>query len=1053
MAEAVTTAVAIGWGMRAAGWVASPIISDLFKKASSYLGFDASEKLSELEPKILLLERVIGAVEESPYRPRLEGLYSNLKSAFYDAEEILDDVEYYRLEKKIQNDRLKSEVAGPSRRLKEIWSATAKSSPLKHKESGMSKVKLKKKLDIIEEVINDACKVLERMNLPSISGANQSHVVAANSRGSVTTSRPLSKIIGRDEDCEMIVAMLREKEDYGQPDINSVTCYSVVGIHGIGGSGKSTLAQLVCACEKRDVHFDLVMWVHVSRDFCVDAIYMKMFEAATGTLCPQLENRDTLQDMLEEKLHGKRFLLVLDDVWYNIRDVTQAENLQQILSPLKAGEAGSKILVTSRTEDALLALGAAKQRCIPISVLDENVFCNLLMHYALHGVRVDDHARRTLEGIGKEIAKKLKRSPLAARIVGGQLRLRQNVEFWRSVRNRDLLNETMGALWWSYHHLRGQVKRCFAFCGIFPRRHLLKCHELVKLWVAEGFARCTSEEEEMEDVCREYFDELVSASFLQLKAKEYPHEKDYYLVHDLLHDLAEKAAGSDCFRIENSWKLQGKCPAVEVPPNIRHIFIETYNEELVIKKICQLDNLRTLIIGGENIPGAVGEQGLKCMFKKLRKLRVLTISARYSKEEDLVSLDVRVPACIGQLTHLRYLALRARLFHIRLQRIILPATFTKLYHMQILDFDCFEIVVFSSSEDICGLINLRHVLLSEDVDIPSIGKLTSLLSMKVFNVRKQQGHELEQLENLNKLRGQLWIKGLENVESKAEAFKANLAGKEGLSALKMSWQSGEASSEAQAEVLEGLYPPKDLKSLIFEGYQGPRYPSWMHDGGLKHVNHLYLFECIPQPGPELVAFCARLRELVIEHCRWGALPDYVEYLTSLQSLKISYCQNIRSLPTLPPSLEKFTLKGCNVSMSSCCLEHLTSLHTLEISDCGSLPALPQSLEHIDLYCLYGSSPMEHLTSLQSLGIYYCDSVFAGVTALPQSIKEFTLNTCDKVLASSCITVGGSGWQKIKHIPYASIKGARNTEVLMKMGVVQDRNQWMEEMASSLSHFL
>jgi glycopeptide antibiotics resistance protein len=85
--------------------------------------------------------------------------------------------------------------------------------------------------------------------------------------------------------------------------------------------------------------------------------------------------------------------------------------------------------------------------------------------------------------------------------------------------------------------------------------------------------------------------------------------------------------------------------------------------------------------------------------------------------------------------------------------------------------------------------------------------------------------------------------------------------------------------------------------------------------------------------------------------------------------------------------------------------------------------------------LYGSSPMEHLTSLQSLGIYYCDSVFAGVTALPQSIKEFTLNTCDKVLASSCITVGGSGWQKIKHIPYASIKGKSSILVVVVSVIV------------------
>jgi hypothetical protein len=74
----------------------------------------------------------MGAVEESPYRPRLEGLYSKLKSAFYEAEEILDDVEYYRLEKKIQDGKVKSEVAGPSRPLKQIWSVVVKGSPLKH---------------------------------------------------------------------------------------------------------------------------------------------------------------------------------------------------------------------------------------------------------------------------------------------------------------------------------------------------------------------------------------------------------------------------------------------------------------------------------------------------------------------------------------------------------------------------------------------------------------------------------------------------------------------------------------------------------------------------------------------------------------------------------------------------------------------------------------------------------------------------------------------------------------------------------------------------------
>jgi len=152
----------------------------------------------------------------------------------------------------------------------------------------------------------------------------------------------------------------------------------------------------------------------------------------------------------------------------------------------------------------------------------------------------------------------------------------------------------------------------------------LERDELVKLWAAEGFARCTNEGEEMEDVCQEYFDELVSASFLQLRAKENPHDEDYYLVHDLLRDLAEKAAGSDFFRIENSLTLFGKCPAVEVPPGVRHVFVKYYNKELITKEICKLDNLRTLFINSDW--DGVEEEVLKYMFGRLRKLRVLNIA-------------------------------------------------------------------------------------------------------------------------------------------------------------------------------------------------------------------------------------------------------------------------------------------------------------------------------------------------------------------------------------------------------------------------------------------
>ncbi|KAM3258841.1 hypothetical protein ACQJBY_050553 [Aegilops geniculata] len=883
MADPVSAAVAVGWAMKAAGWVASPIISELYKKASSLLNFHASQKLKELEPKILLLQRVMEVVEESPYRPRLEHLFNDLKSAFYEAEDILDDVEYYSLEKQIQDDYLKLEVVAPRRnknRVKKLLkSAVKKCNALKDEECGMSKIELKQSLEKIEKVINDACGFFEQMNLTNKGNTNLSK--PANSRGAVTTARPPSVVIGRDKDCDNIVAMLHDKEEDAQPDTKSVQCYSIIGIHGIGGSGKSTLSQLVCAREEKDGHFNLVMWVHVSQDFSVDTIFRQMSEAATSTTCPQFNNLDALQTNLEKELNGKRFLLVLDDVWYNNRDVRQYEKLQQILSPLNAGEAGSKILVTSRTKDALIALGAAEQRCIPMSVLDEDVFLKLFKHYAFHNVCVaaDDQIR--LEDIATQIAKKLKGSPLAAKIVGGQLRMRPNMNYWRSSRDGNHLDDTMGALWWSYQHLDEQVRRCFAYCSIFPRRRQLEQHELVKIWAAEGFARSSDEGKDSEDVCQGYFDVLVSASFLQPEVGKYSSKMDAYIVHDLLLDLADK----------------------------------TYGSELIIEQICKLDNLRTLIIDSAEWKKPVEEKVLKSLFARLRKLRVLIIAS----DQGMLS----VPESIGQLRHLRYLAFMTR--YGSDSRLVLPGTLTKLYHMHVLDFGNISDLVFDSCEDMFSLINLRHIIQVQFREIRSIGRLTLLRTLETFEVRKEQGCELKELSDLNQLCGKLRIMGLQNVESQQEALEANLADKEGLRTLELWWNYDETAElkekEVQTEVLEGLCPPKLLESLTIYCYDGLRYPSWMmgrHNGGPKYLNTLSLHYCSTELGPELGGSCSHLRSLYIFSCSWDTLPDHMEHLTSLKDLNLERCWTIRSLPKLPQSLECFRLGRSNEMLMCSC---------------------------------------------------------------------------------------------------------------------------------------
>ncbi|XBI04315.1 hypothetical protein VPH35_132633 [Triticum aestivum] len=103
MADPVTIGATVGWGVSAVGWLVSPIISRLLNKAFAHLDFDATEKMNILDMQLLQLQRVTEVVDDSTYRVRLEPLLDKLRSAVYEAEDILDALEYQRLEKQIQD--------------------------------------------------------------------------------------------------------------------------------------------------------------------------------------------------------------------------------------------------------------------------------------------------------------------------------------------------------------------------------------------------------------------------------------------------------------------------------------------------------------------------------------------------------------------------------------------------------------------------------------------------------------------------------------------------------------------------------------------------------------------------------------------------------------------------------------------------------------------------------------------------------------------------------------------------------------------------------------
>ncbi|XP_066338753.1 probable disease resistance protein RXW24L [Miscanthus floridulus] len=397
------------------------------------------------------------------------------------------------------------------------------------------------------------------------------------------------KMFGRDKDRADIIRMLREGPDTYAASSSTSKPYSVIGIYGITGSGKSTLAQYVCDYEKKAKHFDPVMFVLVGKAFSVGNIFRDMLEQITQSRPSKDNDLESLKAELKKELKDKCFLLVLDDVWVN------GDNMKErriLLDVLLVGQSGSRILVTAQKTDAAAALGAQEKMQIPIPDLEEEQYLSMFMHYALEDSQVTRNDYERYKAIGRKITKKLRRSPIAAITVAARLKSESRIDFWERTSNLDVLDETMGALWWSYQQLGVDIRRCFTYCSIFPKAYILERDKIVDLWIAQGFVNTRSNDtEELEDIGQSYFDELQTFSFLQVRRRTILGEEAVDItIHDLLHELAERVSRSEFFRIG----LNGS--PVDIPRGVHHLFIETKNVAEINVKILDLGNLRTLII-------------------------------------------------------------------------------------------------------------------------------------------------------------------------------------------------------------------------------------------------------------------------------------------------------------------------------------------------------------------------------------------------------------------------------------------------------------------------
>jgi len=467
--------------------------------------------LQKLKTTMTSLRVVLDDAEEKEITSSaVRGWLAELKDAVYKADDFLDEIAYEALRQELEAED--QTFTGQTQKLLSFIN------PLEI----LGSREIEEKLKVL---LQDLDPLVERM---AALGLNNRNVENPSSHRTPTTSLvDESGVYGRDDDREAILKLLLSEDANGENP-------GVVPIRGMGGVGKTTLAQLVCNRSRVQERFDLKAWVYVSEDFSVLKLTKAILEGFGSN--PASDNLDQLQLLLKKRLHGKKFLLVLDDVWNE--DCTET-----LLTPLKYGARGrSKILVTTRNESVASVMRTVTTH--HLKELTEDFCWSLFAKHAFRGENPTAHEE--LQKIGRAIARKCKGLPLAAVTLGGLLRPTRDVEQWEKILESNLWDlpkdNILPALRLSYHYLPPHLKQCFAYCSIFPKDHPFRKDELVLLWMAEGFLVC-SVDDEMEKAGAECFDDLLQRSFFQQSSAS----PSSFVMHDLMHDLATHVSGQFCF--------------------------------------------------------------------------------------------------------------------------------------------------------------------------------------------------------------------------------------------------------------------------------------------------------------------------------------------------------------------------------------------------------------------------------------------------------------------------------------------------------------------------
>ncbi|XP_026400163.1 putative disease resistance protein RGA3 [Papaver somniferum] len=761
----------------------------------------------------------------------------------------------------------------------------------------------------------------------------------------------------------------------------------------MGGLGKTTLAQKVFNDRKIMDYFVVRCWICVSDDFS-PAIFFRIILRSLGEeVAHDRQTLDYLRSRLQKKLVGKRFLVVLDDVWNEDKGTWDT-----LKTSLSCGEKGSFIVVTTRLRTVALLM-ATLPHYLPRILSEEDCWSLFKGRAFMHG---EDKNFPELEAVGKEIVKKCCGIPLAAKALGGLLQFKREEKQWLNVKDSQVWelqdnssDAILPALQLSYTHLSSQSKQCFAYCSIYPKDYLMKKEELILLWMANGFIQSTGKIMEYEDVGNEIFNDLSWRSFFQDFQKDEGGDVISCKMHDLMHDIVCSVMSDECVSVEGDYN--------KVSSTTRYVSYKEENTDIeysFLETMLRIREFRLVPSYFSRFKFGFQLTFLRFIFSNLECLRVLS----------LAGLTIsRIPNSISKLKHLRYVNLSET------NITSLPKDFCRLINLQVLKLHGCHVLKCLPS-DLRKMTNLRHLDITGCYRLKKMaiemGKLISLRTLSLFVVGKEPGCGITELKDLQHLKGRLRILGLEHVKSAANARNANLIQKKHLQSLYLCWSSGlpdtEEEEQAQLMVGEGLQPHPKLKRFYIDGYGGVRFPHWIGVG--VSLVEITLWECHK---------CEHLPQL-------GNLPLLkilrLDNLHSVKSISEFYHHGDQVIPFFP-SLEELYISGIyhqsGKISSPCPLSHIYRMYHFEKISSPS-PLSPSSSSSQSL----SSNQVLSFPRLRILEIRNCPEL-ASFISLPPSLEMLVLTKTHEELLLRYLKQSPSSLERLEIGGFPNLVSVQN----------------------------